>query len=383
MSQTVPFDDHQTASLSDLVITDQTINFNSGLPALDLFPREKWNRVVSRTFWDAPDSALGYDDPQGRPEFRNVLCRYLKKTRGISCSPEQMIITAGAKQGLSLVAKCLLDSQSEVWMENPSNINVKQIFTYYTNHIIPFEVDTEGIRPEQFPGDGKPALIFTTPSHQFPMGGILSIQRRIALVEFARKSGAYLLEDDYDSTFSYNAPPSNSLFELDRESVIYVGTFSKVLFPSIRLGYLVVPMHLVPKMRELKRLADHHSNSIYQLALMRFIESGDLDRHIRRMKKEYRKRRDLLLKLMNACFGEQVHIYGAAAGMHIVAEFDGVTFSEERVRRLLSAGVYIVPVERHSQTKGNHENQIILGYAGLEESSLLHGLQLIKDELQC
>lgn len=380
--QVVSLDNQQTASLSDLAITDQTINFDSGLPALDLFPREKWSRVVSHAFLDAPCSALGYDDPQGRPEFRSVLCNYLKKTRGISCNPEQIIITAGAKQGLSLVAKCLLGSQSEVWMENPSNINVKQIFTYYTNNIVPFEVDAQGIRPEQFPSNGKPTLIFTTPSHQFPMGGILSIQRRIALIEFVRKSGAYLLEDDYDSTFSYNAPPSNSLFELDHECVIYVGTFSKVLFPSIRLGYLVVPMHLVPKMRELKRLADHHSNSIYQLALMRFIESGDLDRHIQRMKKEYRKRRNLLLELMNACFGEQVHIHGDAAGMHIVAEFDGVTFSEERVKRLLSAGVYIVPVERHSQIKGIHENQIILGYAGLEKSSLLYGLKLIKDELQ-
>lgn len=380
--QAVSLNHQQTASLSDLVITDQTINFDSGLPALDLFPREKWNRVVSRAFLDAPDSALGYDDPQGRPEFRNVLCNYLKKARGISCRPEQIIVTAGAKQGLSLTAKCLLGPQSEVWMENPSNINVKQIFSYYTDSIVPFEVDTEGIRPEQFPHNGRPAIIFTTPSHQFPMGGILSIQRRIALVDFARKTGAYLLEDDYDSTFSYNSLLSNSLFELEHERVIYVGTFSKVLFPSIRLGYLVVPLHLVSRMRELKRLADHHSNSIYQLALMRFIESGDLDRHIRRMKKEYRKRRDLLLEQINVYFGGQVHIYGAAAGMHIVAEFDGVKFSEERVRRLLSAGVYIVPVERHSQIKGNHENQVILGYAGLARDSLLQGLDLIKHELQ-
>lgn len=205
---------------------------------------------------------------------------------------------------------------------------------------------------------------------------------RIALVEFARKSGAYILEDDYDSTFSYDGPPPNSLFELDHERVIYAGTFSKILFPSIRLGYLVVPMHLVPKLRELKRLADHHSNSIYQLALMRFIESGELDRHIKRMKKIYRKRRDMLLELMHSCFGEKVHIHGASAGMHVVAEFEGAVFSEDRIKRLLSAGVYVVPVERHALKKGDHENQIILGYAGLERDTLLRGLQAIKDELQ-
>ncbi|MDO4276965.1 MAG: PLP-dependent aminotransferase family protein [Eubacteriales bacterium] len=379
--QNIPIGSQQAASLSDIILTDQIINFDSGLPALDLFPREKWNRVVSNAFLNAPVSSLGYDDPQGRPEFRNVLCAYLKKTRGISCIPEQIIITAGAKQGLSLAAKCLLRPDSEVWMENPSNINVKNIFSYHTNNIVPFEVDAQGIQPELFPKKGKPALIFTTPSHQFPMGGVLSIQRRIGLIEFARKSGAYLLEDDYDSEFTYDVPPSHSIFELDPDRVIYVGTFSKVLFPSIRLGYLVVPLHLVSQIRELKRLADHHSNSIYQLALMRFIEGGELERHIRRMKKEYRKRRDTLLKLLPVYFGKDIHIYGAAAGMHLVVKFCDISFTEDLVKRFLQSGVYIVPVENHSLIKDKHQNEIILGYSGLSKETLIQGLDLIKTEL--
>ncbi len=378
MPQPVSITNQQTASLSDVMILDQMINFDSGISALDLFPREKWNRVVSQAFLSAPVSALGYDDPQGRPEFRRVLCSYLKRTRGISCSPEQIIVTSGAKQGLSLVAKCLLCFQSEVWIENPSNANVKQILSYHTNHIVPFEVDTQGIQPEQFPINGRPTLIFTTPSHQFPMGGILPIQRRIALIEFARKSGAYLLEDDYDSTFTYDIAPANSLFELDNERVIYVGTFSKVMFPSIRLGYLVLPSHLISQIRELKRLADHHSNSIYQLALMHFIQNGDLDWHIRRMKKEYRKRRDFLLELLYSIFGEHVHIHGAIAGMHIVAEFDNISFSKECIDRLLTSGLYVVPVERHSLTKGTHKNQIILGYAGLTKHKMEVGLKQLR-----
>lgn len=369
----------QTASLSDSVISETTINFDSGLPALDLFPREKWNRVVSRAFLDAPVSALGYDDPQGRPELRRVLCGYLKKTRGITCTPEQIIVTAGTKQGLTLAAKCLLNSESEVWMENPSNANVRKIFSYHTDNIVPFEVDGQGVRPEVFPQDGTPDLIFVTPSHQFPMGGILPLQRRIALIEFARKTGAYLLEDDYDSTFTYGGQPANALFELDPDRVIYVGTFSKVLFPSLRLGYLVVPEHLVPQMRELKRLSDHHSNSVYQLALMEWIESKELERHIRRMKKVYQNRRDLLIKLMMDYFGGRVTIYGGGAGMHIVAEFEGAEFSEEQIRKLLQAGVYVVPVERHSLTKGNHCNQIILGYASLKEEDMVRGLDILKE----
>lgn len=373
--------DQQTASLTDSVISEDTINFDSGLPALDLFPREKWNRVVSRAFLDAPVSALGYDDPQGRPELRQVLCGYLKKTRGVTCTPEQIIVTSGTKQGLTLAAKCLLSSESEVWMENPSNANVRKIFSYHTDKIVPFEVDCQGIQPEAFPGDGTPDLIFVTPSHQFPMGGILPLQRRVPLVEFARKTGAYLLEDDYDSAFTYEGQPANSLFELEPDRVIYVGTFSKVLFPSMRLGYLVVPEHLVPQMREWKRLSDHHSNSVYQLALMRWIESKELERHIRRMKKVYQTRRDLLMKLLHEIFGDRVTIHGGGAGMHIVVEFEGATFSEEHMRKMLQAGVYVVPVERHSLTKGNHCNQIILGYASLTEENMKQGLDILKESL--
>jgi GntR family transcriptional regulator/MocR family aminotransferase len=144
---------------------------------------------------------------------------------------EQIIVTAGTKQGLSLTAKCLLHSKSEVWIENPSNANVKKIFSYYTVKLTPFEVDDQGLQPRMFPARGKPTLIFATPSHQFPMGGILPMQRRVELIQFARKSGAYLLEDDYDSEFSYDAHPSNSLFELDCEHDLH-RHLRKVLFPS-------------------------------------------------------------------------------------------------------------------------------------------------------
>ncbi len=372
---------YSIASLSDTCILQSTINFDSGIPALDLFPRNKWSRTVSKAFKEAPISALGYDDPQGRPELRKVLCNYLMKTRGIICHPNQIIITAGAKQGLSLLAKCLLNAKSEVWLEDPSNNNVKQIFSYYTNQITPVEVDKEGIQPKQFPTLKKPTIIFVTPSHQFPIGGILSIQRRIELVQFAKQTGCYLVEDDYDSEFRYDGFPANSLFELDREHVIYVGTFSKVMFPSLRLGYLVVPFSLVKQIRECKRLADHHSNSIYQLALMRFIESGELEYHIMRMKKIYNKRRDELLNLLKSYFPEKVKIYGRDAGMHIVADFEGVAFTDELVKRLLNAGVYIVPVENHAIIKGKHIAQIILGYAQLTQKEMDRGLTILRREL--
>lgn len=370
--------DSYTASLSANKVAQETINFDSGIPALDLFPRNKWKQLVSRSFMEAPASALGYDDPQGRPELRKVLAVYLEKSRGIHCNPEQIIITSGAKQGLTLIAKCLLDQNSEVWLEDPSNANVRQIFSYHTKHIMPIPVDHEGILTDKFPLNGKPALIFVTPSHQFPMGGILSIQRRLELIMFAEENGHYLVEDDYDSEFRYGSIPVHALCELNSERVIYIGTFSKVMFPSLRLGYMVLPYSLLEQCLEWKRLADHHSNSIYQLALMRFIESGELERHIMRMKKVYYKRRCSLLELLEAHFPGQVSIYGKSAGMHIVAGFDGVVFSPELMQRIQDAGVYIVPVENHSLIQGKHLDQVILGYAQLNQDEMAEGLSRLK-----
>ncbi|NCB52700.1 MAG: PLP-dependent aminotransferase family protein [Clostridia bacterium] len=375
--------------ISDFYITSlaadelplNVINFDSGIPALDLFPRGKWNRVLARAFNEAPVSALGYDYPEGRPELRRTLAAYLYKSRGIKCDPAQLIITSGTKQGLTLIAKCLLSRDSEVWLEDPSNDNVRRIFAYHTAHLTPVAVDGEGIRTDSLPAGSTPDLIFVTPSHQFPMGGILSIQRRQKLAEFARKTGCYILEDDYDSEFRYNGEVANSLFELNRENVIYAGTFSKVLYPSLRLGYLVLPWPLVGQCRQWKRLSDHHSNSVCQLALMHFIESGDLERHIMRMKKVYRRRRECLLSLLREHFGSGVKVLGDPAGMHIVAEFEGAVFSDETVRHIRDMGVSIVPVEKHAVNKGAHENQIIMGFANLTPEEMELGIIKIKTAL--
>ena len=375
------FSDSRTASLSDTSIPNNAISFDSGLPALDLFPKSKWSKAATKALKEAPISALGYDDPQGRSEFRDVLRKYLQRTRGIVCDADQIIVTNGTKQGLTLVAKCLLDAQSEVWIENPTNDNVRQIFSYHTNNITPFDVDKDGIQPCLFPSKNSPTLIFMTPSHQFPMGGRLPIKRRLEVITFTRENNCLILEDDYDSEFTYEGSPANSLFELDPQHVIYSGTFSKVLFPSIRLGYLVVPRHLVSRIREIKRLADHHSNSITQLTLMHFIESKEFERHIRRMKREYEKRREHLLSLLHQYFGDNIKIHGDRAGMHVVAEFNGIIFTPNIIQRLQESGVYVVPVEKHALLKGKHHSKIILGYAHLSCERMKAGLNIIKTEL--
>lgn len=363
------------------LFSEPAINFDSGIPALDHFPRSQWNKFASRALFGAPDSALGYDTPQGRPELRQAIASWLERSRGIHCSPEQVLITSGAKQGLSLAAKCLIRSESAVWMEDPCNANVRSIFSYYTKHLSPIAVDAFGIDPENFPANSYPSLLFTTPSHQFPLGGTLPLQRRIALKQFAEKSGCWIVEDDYDSEFRYDGSPVRSIFELSPERTIYVGTFSKVLCPSLRLGYLVLPASLVEQFTEEKRLLDHHSNSIYQLALAEFMKSGEFEKHIARMKKLYNARRLQLLALLDELFPGEVTVCGQNAGMHLVAEFHDVSFSDELFLRLKLEGVIIVQVKKHSFL-GGHDHQIILGYANLDEKQMREGINTLKRCLQ-
>lgn len=202
------------------------------------------------------------------------------------------------------------------------------------------------------------------------------------MIRFAQKLGCYIIEDDYDSEFCYRGIPFSSLRELDNERVIYIGTFSKTLFPSLRLGYIVLPFPLMEQCREWKRLGDHHSNSINQLTLMRFIESGELERHIARMKKVYHKRRDILIEGLQKYFPGQFKVMGEMAGMHVVAEFLGMVFTQGVVQELDKAGVNVIPVEEHAMIKGNHQNQIILGYAHLDRADIEEGLARLKRVLQ-
>ena len=366
----------QTASLSPEKITPGQINFDSGLPAVSLFPRSNWNRTVSRAFLDAPDSALGYDDPQGRPELRTAIASWLEHSRGLRCEAGQILVTSGAKQGLTLIAKCLLSSASTVILEDPGNANIRRIVSYHTSRVLPIPVDREGLLTNRLPAEAHRALIVTTPSRQFPMGATLPLHRRIELLEYARKTDSFLVEDDYDSEFRYDSAPVRSLFELDGSRVIYVGTFSKYLFPSLRLGFLVLPRSLVPVFLEWKRLSDHHSNSVYQLALALWMESGAFERHIRRMKKVYAKKRAELIALLRDRFVTAAEVVGDASGLHLVASFPGVRFTPEFISRIRERGVYLVPVSQHSILDG-HEDQLILGYGALEQEQMRLGLDIL------
>ena len=371
----LPVKDIQSAALTDFTLPEGTINFDNGRPALELFPRAKWSKAVSAAMLDISADALGYDSPQGRPELRNAVCTYLQRTQGLSCSPEQIIITSGAKQAISFAAEYLLSDNREVWVEDPTPALLFQMLQRQTNNIKSFPVDCHGLDPAAFPINGQPKLIICSSSRQFPTGAIMSTPRRLALAEFAEHAGAYILEDNFESEFNYDGPPSSSLYELAPERVISVGTFSKVMYPSVRLGYMVVPPELLDVLCKLKRLSDHHSNSVYQLALASFIADGTLEKHIRRMKREYRSRRDFLCDCLIRLFGDSVQIYGGEGGMNLVAAFDNVRFTKELTSKLMQSGVYAASVESQAVRKGQHENKLILRYSGLTKDELQLGAE--------
>ncbi len=351
------------------------IDFRSGLPALDLLPRKKFGQLYQEIIMEIPEPFFGYDAPEGAYALRKAICRYLIKNRGVQCSPEQTVITSGAVQGMSLISRLLLTPNRPYILEYPLHQKIKELFEISGAklHFVP--ADENGLRTQDLPQKINPALIAVTPSHQYPLGGLLPIQRRIELIKYARSTGSFILEDDYDSEFRYQGPPVSSLQGLDPEHVIYLGTFSKILFPALRLGYLILPPALLERCKELKLYDDNHSHTFEQLALARFIETGGLERHISKIRKMYRKRRDTLITCLQANF-PSISISGHSTGLHLIAEFPGIIFDQTLTAQLYHAGVQIHPVAVHTNDLG-HFNKLIMGYSHLAPETIKEGVRIL------
>lgn len=354
------------------------IDFRSGLPALDLFPRKQWSQLAQQVYATVEPALFGYDNPEGRPELRTALARYLQRTRGVSCQPAQILILSGASQAFSLLNRLLLSSSDALVIEDPVNYEVQLILSSSGAQLVPVPVDERGMQTDLLPLTRRPRGILVTPSHQFPQGGILPIQRRLQLLQFARTVDCYLVEDDYDSEFRYVGHPISSLQGLCPERVIYIGTLSKILSPALRLGYLVLPLELVERARSIKRSLDLHSPSLDQLILAQFIQTGHLERHILRMKRVYQRRRNVLIAQLRQHFSDQVDILGDATGLHLVARFPRVIFTPETITTLEQTGVRVYPVEQHTIVKGQHQHDIILGYSHLSPAQIEQGIGRIK-----
>ncbi|MCM2676121.1 MocR-like pyridoxine biosynthesis transcription factor PdxR [Alkalicoccobacillus plakortidis] len=352
---------------------EQLIDFRASHPAMDHFPRKVWGRLAKEVCYDSSDELFGYRSPLGDETLRRVLTTYLARTRGVSCHPEQIVITAGATQGLSLITQLLMKEGECVAVEDPVTDEMRQIFTKAGAAVEPIKADRLGIKPDQLPRNKKPSFVFVIPSHQFPLGAVLPIQRRIQLVEYVRKMDSYIVEDDYDSEFTYEGTAVFSMQGLEPERVIYVGTFSKILSPALRIGYVILPRHLVEPFKDLKWFSDRHTATLEQQVMARFIEEGYLDQHVRRMKRIYEKRRKALVAALRNTF-PGLDIIGQAAGMHAVVEWRELEVNQSFVSHCKKHGVVVYPVEYYALKKGYHTKQMVLGYGSLTESEIQDGV---------
>lgn len=294
--------------------------------AFEHFPLRVWNRLVTRHSRNLSARALDYGDPMGFEPLREAIAAHLRASRGVRCQAEQILIVSGSQQGIEIATRVLLEPGDSVWMEDPGYTFARRIFEFSGCRIIPVPVDADGLNVAagiRKCRQARAALV--TPSHQYPLGVTMSASRRLQLLDWAQRIGAWVIEDDYDSEFRYESLPVTSLQGLDHHArVIYIGTFSKVLFPSLRLGYVVIPADLVERFLAVRFAFDIGPPNFHQAVLADFIGEGHFSRHVRRMRAVYGERRSALMRSLREEFGEAAQILGAEAGMHLSAVFRGI-----------------------------------------------------------
>lgn len=316
-------------------------------PAIDLFPMRNWNRARSQALRTQAKELMCEVDASGLPRLRRALATYLRDSRGVRCEAEQIVITAGAQEALSLIAVLLIDRNDEVWIEDPGYLGARAAFCRTEGKLVPVPVDAEGITIAS--ERRTPRLIYTTPSRQFPRGVTMSLSRRLALLEFARKAGGLIIEDDYDSEFRYRDRPMPSLQGLDQGGcVIYVGSFSKVLFPSLRIGYIVAPLNLVNLFRKLKEVGTGPSAAIEQATTAIFMEQGFFATHVRQMRKVYRERREAFIHEAKKYFSGLIDFPKIDAGMDVMGYLNENTSDIQLSRRFQAAGIDAPPLSGYS-----------------------------------
>jgi GntR family transcriptional regulator/MocR family aminotransferase len=335
--------------------------FQSG-PALDAFPVRLWARLVARE-WRRPWRLMGYGDPRGHAPLRRAIAEHVAAARGARCDAEQVIVVAGSQQGLALAAQVLLAPRDRVWVEDPGYHGTRTAFGNAGARLVPVPVDGDGLIVSA--GEAlapRARAVCLTPSHQYPLGGTMSIARRLAVVDWAVRAGAWIIEDDYDSEFRYTSRPLPCVQGLDAraaERVVYIGTFSKTMFPAMRLGFLVVPPALVDRFAEARYAMDRHSPTIDEAVLAGFIADGHYARHVRRMRALYAERQAALVEAGQDVLAPYLSLAPSGAGLHLVGWVRGRLADTTLARAARDAGVDVQPLS--ASTGGRHG--VLLGYA--------------------
>jgi len=347
--------------------------FRFGGPALDAFPYELWTRLVVRQARRMPGSAFTYQDPAGYRPLREAIAAHVTVSRRVHCKPDQIIIVSGSQGALDLAARMLINAGDPVWMEDPGYLSARGAFLGAGAQIIPVPVDHEGLVVKAGIARAPQArLVYVTPSHQFPLGATMSLARRLALLDWAKRAGAYILEDDYDSEYRFAGRPLAALQGLDdADRVIYIGTFSKVLFPALRIGYLILPPPLVDAFLTVRRLIDIHTPMLEQAVLTDFIVEGHFTRHLRRMRTLYAERRATLLEAVSEL---PLEIHSPEAGIHCIGWLPDGMDDLAVVRQAAAHGLDLWPVSNFSIEPLARQG-LLLGYGGYNVQEIKDGVR--------
>jgi GntR family transcriptional regulator / MocR family aminotransferase len=355
--------------------------FRPNMPALDLFPASLWAQLAARRFRRASTSLLLGCEPLGYKPLREAVAGYLSASRGVRCSPEQIAIVSGVQEALDLTARILINPGDRVCTENPGYVGAAMVFESLGAKISAMPLDKEGIelRPSGLRGT---RLVYVTPAHQFPLGITMSLTRRLQLLEWARKSGATIFEDDYDSEYRYSGRPTPALQGLDRNgSVLFAGSFSKVLFPSLRLGYLVVPQDLLDRFAAAKSLTTRHAQSTDQAVLCDFITEGHFGRHLRRMRGVYAERLSLLLRLAGERLAGLLDISSVEAGLQTVGWLRPGITGKSAWRAAAARDVDVIPLSVYDLSHAAPEG-LQLGFAAVDAREMERGVKELAIALQ-
>ncbi|MCC6382065.1 MAG: PLP-dependent aminotransferase family protein [Dehalococcoidia bacterium] len=353
--------------------TRSPYEFRYGTPSFEEFPIDVWRTLTKRVLDYPPRELLGYGETEGLPQLRQALARYLQRSRGVRCSAEDVLIVNGSQQALDLAARTLLDPGDAVAIEEPCYQGARAVFAAHAARLVPVPCDGEGIRVDLMPGHAR--LAYVTPSHQFPTGAVMSAGRRLELLRWAARAGAVILEDDYDSEFRYEGRPLAALQGLDDEGrVVYTGTLSKVLLPALRLGYVVAPRSLRPAMVGTKWLTDRHVALLYQAVLALFIDEGHFERHLRRMRRVYERRRARLLEAFAECFGDRACVTGTESGMHVLVHLAEIEDADAFIHRARDAGVGVYSAAGYYTVAPPPGACFLVGYSSVSEDGIREGV---------
>jgi GntR family transcriptional regulator/MocR family aminotransferase len=357
--------------------------FRVSQPAVDQFPFRVWSRLVARHSRNPPVAQLSYGDAMGYGPFREAIAGYLRTSRAVRCEADQIMIVSGSQQALEITARVLLDPDSRVWFEEPGYPGAHAALVMAGARVVPVPVDDEGLEVAAGIASSRRArAAYVTPSHQYPLGVIMSATRRLKLLDWARTSGSWIIEDDYDSEYRYESPPVASLQGLDRHSrVVYIGTFSKVLFPALRLGYVVIPADLVPRFVAVRDAMDICPPSLLQAALTDFITEGHFARHVRRMRLLYRERRSALVDSLKRELGGALNVLGSEAGMHLVVTLAKGSRDRAIATRAAEEGISAIPLSSCYLGRAPRQG-LVLGYGGSSAAELRDAVGRLRSVLE-